>query len=581
MRERRRILSSPLHLAGGLGLDQIGSLVSIDATLRWWEAVGEPGEAAVVSFAGSLATQHAVQRELAKEGHDRESLGRDAFIDRVRASEAKWRNETADLLCSLRIDAAGRLAYASTDTAAVVDAARVAFVRLFDAGLLSLASHVVDVCPRCGTVVHAADAERGTIEAELLTVRLALSGGGHTDVPVTHPELIAGAVAVAVPPGDAAEGDDAVLPLLGRRVPVVAAAGVHEPTLVVPAHDAVSYEIAQREGLRPVEVLDHDGTVCEPAALVGLPRFAARAEAAALLGAEGVVEARRPIDDPVSRCRGCGTVLVPRLGRHWFLRTGPLEVAVADAVRQGALTFSPPSARNDFINWVGYSDDWCISHQVWGGHPIPVALCTDCGEPSVGIDPPPACRKCMAELAPDTAVFDARFLGVIWSLVEAGWPARDSIDDSSRRSTLAVRPGGLFTWAVPMAAIGLRLAGAMPFSAVVVHESTPPLASESLEGDPTAVRLALLAGDGVFDIDAARDLAARIHRPPAGEANLDDLAAAVAAALDEITPGEAVRALTVALTTGIAMTERERLGRIAAPLTASDVHEAGGRHGLD
>lgn len=569
-------------MAGGLGLDQVGSLVAIDATLRWWASQGVPGEAVVVPLSGSLPTQHAVERELAREGHDRESFGRQAFIDRARASEAKWRAEAEDLLGALRIDAALGFRDGATDTAAVIEAARIAFVRLFDSGLLSLADHVVDVCPRCGTVVHAADAERGTVTTERLTVRLTLSRGTDTYVRLTHPELIPGTVAVAVPRGHPAEGDEAVLPMMGRRVPVVADAAVQEPTMVVPAHDALGHEIARRAGLRPVEVLDRDGAVTEPATFAGLTRFAARAETTALLEAEGVIVARESIDDPVSRCRGCGTVLAPRLGRHWFLRTAPLERAVADVVRQGMLSFSPASARQDFINWVGYSADWCISHQTWGGYRIPVASCTDCGEPAVGIDVPSACRKCMAPLVPDEAVFDARFLGIIWSLVAVGWPHDRDVEASCRRTTLAVRPGGLFTWAVPMAAIGMRLAGVIPFSGVVVHEASEVVAETGPDGPALGaacevVRLALLGG---LDLEAARSLLDRISHPPEGGADVDDLATVVAAALDDVRPQSAVQAIAAALTTGIAVTEQERLGRIAAPLTAGGVQGAGGSDGV-
>lgn len=514
-----------------------------------------------------------MERELTKEGHDRESLGHDAFVERVRGAEAQWRADAADLLTALHVGFGRDLEYASTDTPAVVAAARVAFVRLFDAGVLELADHVVDVCPRCATVVHAADAEPATIGAEMLTVRLPASGApaapgavGHVDVRVLHPELLPGAVGVLVPPGHLAEGRRVILPTLARSVPVIADADAREPQLLVPAHDPQSHAVARREGLPPVEVLAADGTVREPRDLAGLPRFGARAETAARLEAEGAVVARDDVDDTVAQCRGCGTVLVPRLGRHWFLRTAELEYAAADAVRQGTIAFSPPAARQDFVNWVGYSGTWCISHQLWGGHAVPVALCTDCGEPAVGIHPPSVCRKCMAPLAPETSVFDARFLGVIWSLVAAGWPGDTAtVHERSRHTTLAVRPLGLFSWAVPAAALGLRLAGVVPFSAVVVHEATEaaPFAGAVLT-DVAALRLGLLAGT---TLEEARDLAARLARPADGAADLDALEAALAGSFADMRPVAALPALAAALAEGIPATGRGRLGRITAPLT--------------
>jgi valyl-tRNA synthetase len=582
---RRRIVSSPLHLAGGLAADQLGSLVAIDATRRWWEARGAAVDVIAAPFSASLAMQHAVERELAREGHDRETLGRDAFIERAGAVEDAWRTGAVDLLAGLRVDLASAFAGAATDAPVVVDAARIAFVRLFDAGLLELADRVVDVCPRCTTVVHAADAESGTVSTEAVTVRLQWSDGeGTVDVQVPHPELLPGAVAVAVAEGHPAEGRQVVLPVLGRAVPVVAGAAA-EPMLVVPAHDAASHEIAFREGLAPVEVLGTDGTVALAGALAGLPRFGARAEVTALLDAEGAVVGRDEVDDAVARCRACGTVLVPRLGRHWFLHTAELEVAAADAVRQGLIHFSPSGAGLDFLNWAGYIGDWCISHQIWGAHAIPVATCTDCAEPAVGLTPPDTCRKCMAELTPETAVFDARFLGVVWGLVSAGWPDHEAAVGAAARTTLAVRPSGLFTWAVPMAALGLRLAGVAPFASVVVHDASEHVPDPAVT-PPEVARLALL---GHLDIDDARALWERTASPSAPAAHdaapavpdvdLDAVEAALAAAVDDVQPGLALPALAAAVRAGIPVHQRARLGTIMAPLTAAGDDE-GGADGL-
>lgn len=559
----RRILTSPLHLAGGLGLDQLGSLVAIDVTLRWWRANGQPGEAVAAPFAGSLAGHNAVDRELAREGHDRGTLGREGFIERAHAVEQSWREEAAALLRGLRVDLGMELDTVSTDAPEVVDAARVAFVRLFDAGLLELAERVVNVCPRCTTVVHAADAEAGTVGSEVLTISVQWSDDGEPVLlEIRHPELLPGAVAVAVPAGHPAEGHEVMLPVLGRSVPVVAGAAGDTAELVVPAHDARSHEIAYREGLAPVEILGADGTVSASGSLEGLPRFGARAEAIAMLKSEAEVVAHLEMDDPVGVCRGCATVLVPRLGRHWFLRTEELEVAAADAARGGLLTFVPATSQQDFINWVGYTGDWCLSHQIWGGHTIPVAMCGDCGSPAVGIEVPPACRKCFGELEPETAVFDARFLGVIWSLVTAGWPDGPELEDIARATTLAVRPGGLFTWAVPMAALGLRLAGVPPFATVVVHAASGAEAPDA--ADPAAARLAALGG---LEQAEAAELAARLRKPPEGTGDIQELEALVIEAFESLRAETVIGPLAAATAVGIVATDRVRLGRIIAPLT--------------
>ena len=90
-----RILSSPVRLTGQLHLAHLAALVSTDALLRRARAEGRPAEWGAAVLAGDLAGQTALERALAREGHDRASLGFDAFVERVRAFEAENRATTA------------------------------------------------------------------------------------------------------------------------------------------------------------------------------------------------------------------------------------------------------------------------------------------------------------------------------------------------------------------------------------------------------------------------------------------------------------------------------------------------------
>src|SRR5262249_31488931 len=122
---------------------------------------------------GDLASQHGVDGELAREGLDRSVLGRDEFVERVRLTEARRRVELAEVLADegITIDPeAGR-----TATEGGVRAARIAFVRLFDAGLLERAERVVDICPRCQTVVEPSDAS--AVATDVVRYSLGLNDG--------------------------------------------------------------------------------------------------------------------------------------------------------------------------------------------------------------------------------------------------------------------------------------------------------------------------------------------------------------------------------------------------------------------
>jgi hypothetical protein len=262
--------------------------------------------------------------------------------------------------------------------------------------------------------------------------------------------------------------------------------------------------------------------------------------------------------------------VVPRLGRHWFLRAADLEVAAADAVRHGDVTFSPLDARDAFVGTAGLRPDWCLSGRVTGGVPVPSATCLECGKSTVEVEPSSSCGKCMGELVTDGQTLDARFVAAIWPLVLAGWPGRRTTNPPEE--TLAVvAPVDLSGWVLPALALGLRLTGTAPFAGVVVHPWPAP--DEALEppavdaGDPRVVRLALVAGTA--DLEAAAIAVAALDQPftdlvEAMEAA--DAAAAGVAALDDGAPAQAAALLTAALSAGVPADAADRVRALALPI---------------
>ena len=467
MSEPLRVLTSPVRVTGGLRLGHLVTLLTGDAVARHVRDTGRTVEWVAGVLAGDLASQLAVEQELVREGLDRSALTRDEFVERTRVLEADSRDRATELLTRLGIDV--DLHAGSLHGDAVATAARTAFVRLYEEGLLVREERVVTTCPRCATVVDDIDVERGTAPASAITLGL-----GDVAVNVVAPELLAGVVAVAVPADHPSAGTTVEVPTVGRAVPVIADPDRDEPAVIVPAHDAGDLEFARRHGLAPILVLDEEGTVVE-GPLVGLSRYAARSAAADLLGTDDVVGEVLDVGEAVDRCRRCGTVVVPRLGPHWFLPMPDLEVLAADAVRQGVISVAPASVSDELVAAAGQRGDWCLSHQVWAGQPVPVARCLDCGNPAVSVEGAGSCGKCMGTLVADDDVLDARFVGAVWPLAVAGWPADAEAPARTANDTvLVIAPTGLVLWAVRMAALALRLTGSPPFCRVIVHPPVDP-----------------------------------------------------------------------------------------------------------
>jgi valyl-tRNA synthetase len=575
-----RILTSPVRLTGELHVAHLATLASVDALLRRARAEGSDVAWQAATLAGDLGSQAIVERELTRQGTSRTDLGREAFVERVRAQEAESREHVTRDLAAIGIVA--DLGADALDTEPVVRAARTAFVRLYEEGLLTRQERVVATCSRCRTVIDAADAIPASLDTDVITLKLGPPEAAgpqvtfEVEVDLMAPELLPGVVAVAVPGDHPATGSQVVLPVADAVVPVIGDADVQTPELVVPSHDPAGLAFARRYGLMPIDVLDADGIVRVDGPLQGLARYAARAAARQLITVQGDVLIVRPGAEPTARCKRCGTVLVPRRGHHWFLPMADLEVAAADAVREGGVTFAPPAARDELLARAGLGGDWCLSHQVWAGQPVPVAACLDCGQLDVSVDASGSCGKCMGTLVREDDVLDARFVGAVWPLATGGWPAVErGPEEMAPSTTLVVGPSGVVKWVLPMAALAVRLAGVVPFCNVAVHhvgaseEDPDPrlpvdLAALVAEQGPRVVRAALLAGG--LDLETARALVASIDAPPAGDAALDDLLTAYDAAFVAGTPGDVLPVLAGVLDAGVTRDAAARVRGLAAPL---------------
>jgi valyl-tRNA synthetase len=542
---------------------------------RWARADGQDARWWAASLAGDLGGQSDMERELAREGLDRAALGREAFVERVRAFEAGGRTRAQAQLDDL--GAAVDLAASAIDDPATVRAARTAFVRLYDAGRLAHLEQVVDVCPRCETVIDPVDSDEVETTAIRWRLRLALldsddagdADGATLSVDVIAPELLVGAVAVAVPAGHPARGAVVALPVADRHVPVVAG-DTDGPVILVPAHDQAAWGLARQFGLTPIEVLDADGIVRVAGPLDGLARFAAREQAAALLVADLGTRAEPEQTTIVSRCcRRCRTMVVPRLGRHWMLAMADFEVAVADIVRDGQVTFHPAAAGDELIAQAGAGGAWCLSGQVWAGQPVPVATCLECRQRAVGVDMPDSCGKCMGALVADDDVLDARFLAAMWPLAVAGWPDHERTVAETAATTMALAgASSLGRWVLPSMALALAVAGTVPFTHVAVPEVVEAdTAGVLASGGRQVARAALiLAARG--GLAAARQLLAGLAAIPRGGTDVTALSDEVASAYRRGAPATAARLLTTALAAGIPEDQgaRAAVRRLAGPI---------------
>ncbi len=479
---RFSMVMPPPNVTGHLHMGHALDNTLQDVFARWHRMMGDatlwlPG----TDHAG-IATQAVVEKRLVAEGLSRRAIGRDAFLQRV----WRWKDEyEAGIVEQLR-----RLGCSCdwsrqrfTLDAGFSRAVEEVFVRYHREGLLYRGDYLVNWCPSCGTAISDLEVEHEPEESRLYRIRYPLDGGGDVVVATVRPETMLGDAAVAVHPADEryrhAVGRKAVLPLIGRRIPVVADPHV-DPSFgtgalkVTPAHDADDAAIAARHGLPSYAVIGTDGRLTADAGpeFAGLPVAEARAAVVAALRSGGFLGGEEPYIAPVGRCTRCAGVVEPLISRQWFVRMRALADAAAEAVRAGRVRFVPERFSDDFLQWMDQAHDWCISRQLWWGHRIPAYECAACGETTVSATTPAVCPRCGApdpERDPD--VLDTWFSSALWPFSTLGWPAPTASELTAYYPTDLLVTGRdiLFFWVARMIFSAVHLTGEVPFRTVLLH----------------------------------------------------------------------------------------------------------------
>jgi valyl-tRNA synthetase len=466
-------ITAPLHMGHAMGFS-VQDILARHARMMGAEVEWCPG-----TDHAAIATNAVIERQLIAEGTSREAIGRAAFQARVDA----WYEE-----CGGRIyEQMRRLGFTCdwsrsrfTLDAAYVRSIRTVFKALFDEGLIYRGPRIVNWCPHDRSAISDEEVEWVEHHDTLTRLRYPVEGGGEVVVATVRPETMLGDTAVAVNPDDPRHrdlvGKHVILPLTGRRVPIVADSAVEigfgtGALKVTPGHDPTDYEIGARHGLPIITVIAPDGTMDVPA----LPRFhglsveSARQEVTAALRELGVVAGEEPYVHEVSHCDRCHHVIEPLVSEQWWVRMETLAGPAIAAVEGGEVAFHPERYRDQHLTWMRGIRDWCISRQIWLGHAIPVSTCAN-GHRFAWVDPPLTCPTCgSARLENDPDVLDTWFSSALWPYAIFGWPERTA--DLRRfypTQVLVTAREIINLWVARMIMTGLRFTGQRPFSDVII-----------------------------------------------------------------------------------------------------------------
>jgi valyl-tRNA synthetase len=427
-----------------------------------------------------IATQSVVEKELRAEGVSRHDLGREAFVERVWAWREEYGSRIVEQYKRLGASCDYERQRFTLDEGYVVAVYRV-FKQLYDKGYIYRDNYIVNWDPGSRSAISDLEVENREVEDTLFSIDYPVEGGDRVlTVATVRPETMLADTAVAVNPDDERYADlvgqYCVLPLVGRRLPIIADEHVEVEfgtgaLKITPGHDPNDFEIGRKHGLEEIVAIGPDGRLTEEGGqFEGLTTAEAQKAVVEALRAEGRLRAEEPYAHSVPFSHRSGERIEPLISLQWFCRMDELAAPAIEAVESDRVRIAPGQWKRVYLDWMREIRPWCISRQLWWGHRIPVWYCDPCEETIVAERAPERCGACGGELRQEEDVLDTWFSSAIWPFATLGWPEQTpELRAFYPTSFLTTAREILFLWVARMIMTGLEFAGDVPFRDVYVH----------------------------------------------------------------------------------------------------------------
>jgi valyl-tRNA synthetase len=489
--------------------------------MRGKDVLWQPG----TDHAG-IATQMVVERQLMeRQQPGRREIGRDKFLEKVWA----WKAESGGTIIR-QLKRLGASCDWSRERFTMDEglsrAVLKVFVELYREGLIYKDKRLVNWDPKLLTAISDLEVQQVEVRGHLWHIKYPVEGADESIVvATTRPETMLGDVAVAVHPENEKLkhliGKTAVLPLVGRRIPIVGDdyADPEKGTgavKITPAHDFDDFDVGKRHDLPQISVLDIEGKLAlsgndafldgvpstpaldETMKLHGVDRFKARKAIVERLEMAGFLHKIEPHTHVVPHGDRSNVVIEPFLTDQWYVDAKTLAQPAIEAVRSGKTTFIPKNWESTYFNWMENIQPWCISRQLWWGHQIPawygpdgkvfvaehedeviadaLAHYTENGEITVqdgrdiAADPARRAAFVVQYLTRDEDVLDTWFSSALWPFSTLGWP--DKTPEVARfypTSTLVTGFDIIFFWVARMMMMGIHFMKDIPFKDIYIH----------------------------------------------------------------------------------------------------------------
>ncbi len=490
----------------------------------------------------SIATEAKVVAMLRERGIAKSSLGREEFLSYA----WEWKEKYGGIILQQLKKMGCSLDWNRTSFTMDEDYYRSVisvFIDLYNKGLIYRGKRMINWDVKAKTALSDEEVIYKEVQSKLYYIRYQIADTDEfITIATVRPETILGDTAICVNPDDERykhlHGKHAIVPLIGRRIPIIADDYVTTDfgtgaLKVTPAHDMNDYQLGQKYQLEVIDTMNDDGTLSEAAQLyIGEDRFEVRKKIVPELEAKGHIVKIEDYTNQVGFSERTDAVVEPRLSLQWWVSMKELAGPALKVVMDDEIQFHPAKFKNLYRHWMENIKDWCISRQLWWGHRIPAWYAPD-GSYAVAATKEEALAQLTTQhsqltiddLRQDDDCLDTWFSSWLWPFeVFKGLsdPGNAEVKYYYPTNTLVTAPEIIFFWVARMIMAGEQYMNDIPFKNVyftgIVRDKQGRKMSKSLGNSPD-----LLALIDQYGADAVR-FGILISSPAGNDILFDDSA---------------------------------------------------------